>query len=612
MHGPSLPTLLVVFTLGLAQSSPAGTQDSVAEARRKIARDEGIAAVAILEAALPEAGAGKEAVLDLLRKAYELAARQARESGRAREAETYEENLKILNRRARTDKVAPTSMPRTAVDNVAPSTNPVPSATPLLDPSSDGPTPLPEGPAPPAEGPPPNAEITGPIVAPASPAVAEPITAAPTAGVSGPSSGVSGLPAIPVPASTADLSTADAAFAAKDYPAAGRIYGALATERRLPPERRDQWLYCRESVIKDRINARPKSEADWAEIKAEIEDIRAVDPKNLLAEYLRNLVDERYAGWRKRKPTKAMVVRGSAPEEPPGPARPVRPASNLSSSDSSVKSASPTSPASGPASRIGTNVGRWQVLDSASFRIYHADPSLAAKVAQAAETARRDQMKRWASSKAARPNWQPPCEIYLYPSAKQYAQMTGQPEDSPGFSTMGMNAGRIISRRINLRTDHPALVQAVLPHEITHVILADHFTEQQIPRWADEGLAVLSEPADEQQRRAADLVTPLAENRLFAVDVLMNMDYPDNRYWNLYYAQSVSLTRYLVEQGSPAQMIQFLQDSQRGGYEAALRKLYKIDGFLDLHRRWLAYARTKADPKGVATAPATGPDLKVR
>ena len=64
---------------------------------------------------------------------------------------------------------------------------------------------------------------------------------------------------------------------------------------------------------------------------------------------------------------------------------------------------------------------------------------------------------------------------------------------------MGMNAGKIISRRVNLRTDHPTLVQAVLPHEITHVILADFFTEQQIPRWADEGLAVLAEPLDEQE-----------------------------------------------------------------------------------------------------------------
>ena len=40
------------------------------------------------------------------------------------------------------------------------------------------------------------------------------------------------------------------------------------------------------------------------------------------------------------------------------------------------------------------------------------------------------------------------------------------------------------------------------------------------------------------------------------------MDYPDGRYWGLYYAQSVSLTRFLVEQGTPAQFIQFVQGTR--------------------------------------------------
>lgn len=89
----------------------------------------------------------------------------------------------------------------------------------------------------------------------------------------------------------------------------------------------------------------------------------------------------------------------------------------------------------------------------------------------------------------------------------------------------------------------------------------------------------------------------------------MSMDYPDERYWSLYYAQSVSLTRFLVESGTPAQMIQFLQDSQRDGYETALRRSYKIDGYADLQRRWVAYARSKVDTRGIAS---NKPDAKVR
>ena len=169
--------------------------------------------------------------------------------------------------------------------------------------------------------------------------------------------------------------------------------------------------------------------------------------------------------------------------------------------------------------------------------------------------------------------------------------MTGQPEDSPGFSTMGLNAGHVVARRVNLRADHADLLRAVVPHEVTHVVLADLFVERPIPKWADEGMAVLSEPTAEQHRRAADLTEPLVSGRLFKVDDLMTMDYPDGRHWALFYAQSVSLTRFLVERGTPAQFVRFLQGTQRNGVEAELRRVYQIDGYADLQRRWVAHAK---------------------
>jgi len=614
MHGPSLATatLLVVLLLGgsLVQASAPSSADAIALARRKLDDHDGVAAVTILEAALPEASAGKDrdAVLDLLKPAYESAARQAEAAGRGAEAETYRENLKILTRKSRPARSSPA--PSTPAAPTRPTPEPInppepiaePVPLPSAEPVQGSATPLP---VPPTAPPGPDTSVP-----PALPPMLEPGEAKP---VDPP------VASPPAPSSiepTADLATADAAFVAEDYAAAGRIYARLAEEKKLPAERRDQWFYCRAFAVVSRINAHPKTESEWAIIHAEIEQTRALNPKNYLGEYLRNLAVERQGPIKKPKVARAMVVRGQAPDEPVKD-RPVRTASTVAPTNAPADAPADPSPAPTPAptpapnpaaARIGTAAGRWQSIDTANFRIYHADPALAAQVAQAAEAARRDQLKRW-SKPTTRAGWQPLCEIYLYPTARQYASMTGQPEDSPGFSTMGMNAGRITSRRINLRADHPTVVQAVLPHEITHVILADHFTEKQIPRWADEGLAVLSEPVDEQQRRAADLNKPLADNRLFAVDVLMSMDYPDERYWSLYYAQSVSLTRFLVEMGTPAQMIQFLQESQRDGYEPALRRVYRIEGYPDLQRRWIAYARTKADTRNVAT---TRPDAKVR
>jgi hypothetical protein len=252
-------------------------------------------------------------------------------------------------------------------------------------------------------------------------------------------------------------------------------------------------------------------------------------------------------------------------------------------------------------------VPRWQVRETPSFRILHDDPELAEKAAVVAEVAREAQIRRWTGA-APKGAWTPKCELYLYPTARIFSQMTGQPEESLGFSTMGMNGGRIIARRVNLRVDHPNLLRAILPHEITHVVLADLFPHQQIPRWADEGMAVLAEPPSEQQLRAADLNDPLTTGQLFPVQQLTAMDYPEGRWWGLYYAQSVSLTRFLVEQGTPGQFVQFVQRAQQNGLEAELRQIYHIDGFADLQKRWVAYAKSKsAETTATATATTTRP-----
>ena len=244
----------------------------------------------------------------------------------------------------------------------------------------------------------------------------------------------------------------------------------------------------------------------------------------------------------------------------------------------------------------------WQVHETPNFRIYHCDPALAEQAAAVAEATRTEQARQWKST-ATRTPWSPRCELYLYPTARSYAEATGQPQMSPGISTMSNNGVRVLSRRMNLRADNPLVLTTTLPHEVTHIVLADLFIVQTIPRWADEGIAVLAEPAAEQHHRQADLKEPLDAGRVFKVAQLMTMDYPDPKDWRLFYAQSVSLTLFLVEQGPPERFIQFVRDSQRMGPEAALRDVYQIDGLAALQERWLDYAR-----KHVAVNVASGRD----
>jgi hypothetical protein len=245
---------------------------------------------------------------------------------------------------------------------------------------------------------------------------------------------------------------------------------------------------------------------------------------------------------------------------------------------------------------------------TANFQVVHVEKhrALAEQIARTAESAREGQWKRW-NPTIADPGWSPRCEIVLFPTAEDFSRETLQPPGSPGFSTMGMNGGRVVLRRVHLRVDHPNLLKAILPHEVAHVVLADLFPQRQIPRWADEGMAVLAEPQDEQALRAADLDEPLKSGRLFRVSDLMGMDYPEAQHWPLYYAQSVSLTRYLVESGTPDQFIRFVQESQRAGFEPALKQVYAIPGYTDLQSRWLTYARARVAGPTAVTASSDDP-----
>ena len=367
-----------------------------------------------------------------------------------------------------------------------------------------------------------------------------------------------------------------------------------------------------------RINAPPKSNQEWDKIEQEIRSVQRLVPGNWYGEYLQNRVAEaRKAASRSGR----LVVRGSAPDENPprkfpkllGRSRPSAPPSQPAAvaagdeqalglpAGTDVKEAprsAPTEPQSAaPGLALaaadetpGTSTLGWHVYESANFRVYHVDAAVASRRLRWPRPFDRNRPSggdRWRRVAPGRRS----ARFYLYPTPRDFAQMTGQPETSPGFSTMGINGKQIITRRVNLRANHPQLLTAILPHEVTHVVLADLFTEKQIPRWADEGMAVLAEPVSEQATRASDLAAPLEQNRLFRLSELMAIDYPNAESWSLYYAQSVSLTQFLVELASPEQFVAFVKSAQRQGIEQALRNVYHIEGFADLENRWQNYAR---------------------
>lgn len=228
----------------------------------------------------------------------------------------------------------------------------------------------------------------------------------------------------------------------------------------------------------------------------------------------------------------------------------------------------------------------WQRTATANFCIYHTqEPALAERVARQAEQTRRDVARKWFGSVPE--DWQPRCVITLYASIEDYCRDTGMPP-GPGRSSYRSDRARALSRSIDLHCeDIDKMLDAVLPHETTHIVLAGQFGEQQIPRWADEGMAVLSEPRARIELHLEGLPQFRQERLLFPVRQLMQMtDYPERRQAGAFYAQSASLVDFLASEKGTQTFTRFVQDAQKNGYEAALKKHYGYDSFAELQQKW--------------------------
>ena len=160
------------------------------------------------------------------------------------------------------------------------------------------------------------------------------------------------------------------------------------------------------------------------------------------------------------------------------------------------------------------------------------------------------------------------------------------------------------TRRIDLHCDDPNMTYAVLPHEATHVVLAGRFGDQPVPRWADEGMAVLTEPREKIERHLRHLPEYRRDSQLFPVRQLMSLnDYPDPRYIGSFYAESVSVVEFLTKAGGAPKFTQFLREGLRSNnYEAALQRHYGYRNFADLEQRWIKATFEGGTATGVAAA----------
>ncbi len=158
----------------------------------------------------------------------------------------------------------------------------------------------------------------------------------------------------------------------------------------------------------------------------------------------------------------------------------------------------------------------WLVQESDTFRVY-CQPNLAdaKRLPEACEALRRQLQETWFGTAAQ--DWSPRCDIVVHATIAGYIRELGAgSRQSSGCATVDLEKGHVIKRRIDLRADADDWLISALPHELTHVILAEKFADKQIPRWADEGMAILTEPRTRQAIRRTAMQRAVARTARYS------------------------------------------------------------------------------------------------
>jgi hypothetical protein len=150
---------------------------------------------------------------------------------------------------------------------------------------------------------------------------------------------------------------------------------------------------------------------------------------------------------------------------------------------------------------------------------------------------------------------------------------------------------------MNLQGNLDAILANVLPHEMTHVVLATFF-QKPVPRWADEAAAMLSESKPRCEQYCQAFLCQPGPRRMYGVrDLFCMREYPGEP--KLFYDQSYSIANYLVGRKDRATFLMFVRTGINSGWERAAKDCYDFNTLAGLETAWLAAIN---DPPKAASA----------
>jgi hypothetical protein len=219
-----------------------------------------------------------------------------------------------------------------------------------------------------------------------------------------------------------------------------------------------------------------------------------------------------------------------------------------------------------------------------NFLVEAPTPQIAQQVGQWAEHYRKERAMQWLGREM--PPWSEPCPLNV--------KITFG--GSGGATTFNFDfAHGQVWQTMQIEGSLDRLLASVLPHEVTHTVFAYYF-RCPVPRWADEGGAVLSE--DDLERTHHDQLVRqiLNARREIPLRRLFNLhDYPNEV--GALYAEGYSVARFLVDSRGRLAFLAFVAQGMQGDWDAAVQAHYRYQNIEQLEEAWKSHLRnTKGQP----------------
>ena len=226
--------------------------------------------------------------------------------------------------------------------------------------------------------------------------------------------------------------------------------------------------------------------------------------------------------------------------------------------------------------------------ETANFSVNAPCAESARQFAETAEQCRKDLAILWLGKTL--PDWSAKCPVKVH---------AGNDLGAGGKTSFIFENGEVFGWEMEIQGSSVRIMDSVLPHEITHMILASHFRKP-IPRWLDEGMATSVEHQSEKDnyRRMLRHFLQADVQRCFPLNRMVAMkDYPDDPM--PFYAQGFSLVEYLLECGRSwddcehQRLVRFAQSAMLDGdWQSALQEHYGIQRLGELQVSWVNWVDT--------------------